>query len=137
MNQPDPSMSLPWEPATGGNALHRSSRIPDCQQFACSDLKSVVKSVRKKGVCSKYTEMLKFDVPKMISKRERRLAWLVALTADAIQFVALPLFAAGGASPLDSATDIAAAAILCKLLGWHWAFLPAVVAELIPGLNLF
>jgi hypothetical protein len=81
--------------------------------------------------------MLRFDVPKTISKRDRRLAWLVALSADAIQFVALPLFSAGGASPFDSATDIAAAVILCKLVGWHWAFLPAVLAELIPGLNLF
>jgi hypothetical protein len=28
-------------------------------------------------------------------------------------------------------------AILIKLLGWHWAFLPTFAAELVPGLDLF
>ena len=81
--------------------------------------------------------MLKLNVPKIISRRERRLAWFVALSADAIQILGLPLFSAGAASPFDAATDVAAAILLCKLLGWHWAFLPAAIAELVPGLDLF
>jgi len=81
--------------------------------------------------------MMKFNVPKLISRRERRLAWLVALSADAIQILALPLFSAGGASPFDAVTDVAAGVLLSKLLGWHWAFLPAAIAELVPGLDLF
>jgi len=80
---------------------------------------------------------MKFNVPKVISRRDRRMAWLVAISADAIQILALPLFSAGGASPFDAATDIAAGIVLCKLLGWHWAFLPAAIAELVPGLDLF
>src|SRR3974377_1821038 len=32
---------------------------------------------------------------------------------------------------------VATAAILTKLLGWHWAFLPTLAAELIPGLDMF
>src|SRR3954452_19223180 len=81
--------------------------------------------------------MWKFNVPKIVSRRDRGLAWLVALSADAIQILALPLFSAGAVSPFDAMTDIAAAVLLCKLLGWHWAFLPAIVAELVPGLDLF
>ncbi|HLH30847.1 MAG TPA: hypothetical protein VKY31_06560, partial [Terriglobia bacterium] len=49
----------------------------------------------------------------------------------------LPLFAFGGFSPADSAIDVATAVILCSLLGWHWAFLPTLLAELIPGMDLF
>ena len=29
------------------------------------------------------------------------------------------------------------AAILIRLLGWHWAFLPTLLAELTPGFDLF
>lgn len=66
-----------------------------------------------------------------------RLAWLVAMAVDAVQIVGLPLFAEGALSPLDTALDLAAAAALVKLLGWHWAFLPTFFAELVPGLDLF
>jgi hypothetical protein len=68
---------------------------------------------------------------------EHRLAWLIAMVADAVQITALPLFVAGGASPADLIVDIVVAAILVSLLGWHWAFLPTFAAELMPGLDLF
>jgi hypothetical protein len=74
---------------------------------------------------------------KAIESPEQRLAWLVAVAADAIQIVALPLFAGGGLSPADTLLDLAVATILTRCLGWHWAFLPALVAELIPGFDLF
>jgi hypothetical protein len=32
--------------------------------------------------------------------------------------------------------DLVAAAILVRLLGWHWEFLPAFAAELVPGIDL-
>ena len=38
---------------------------------------------------------------------------------------------------LDTALDVAVGAILIKLLGWHWAFLPTFAAEMVPGLDLF
>jgi hypothetical protein len=38
--------------------------------------------------------------------------------------------------PTDDAFDVAVAAILVHLLGWHWEFLPAFAAELIPGVDL-
>jgi hypothetical protein len=66
-----------------------------------------------------------------------RMAWAVALAADVIQIAALPLFAEGALSPADTVLDLAVGAVLVRLLGWHWAFLPTLVAELVPGLDLF
>ena len=68
---------------------------------------------------------------------EQRLAWVVALVADAIQIAGFPLFAEGGMSPADSLLDLIVAFALIRLLGWHWAFLPSLAAELVPGLDLF
>ena len=78
-----------------------------------------------------------FDFLKTVRSPEHRLAWLVAIAADAIQIGALPLFAAGGLSPADALLDLGVAAILIRLLGWHWAFLPTLLAELVPGFDLF
>jgi hypothetical protein len=65
-----------------------------------------------------------------------KLAWLVAMAADALQIVGFPLFWEGAVSPADDALDIVVAVILTKLLGWHWVFLPTLLAELVPGLDL-
>lgn len=81
--------------------------------------------------------MWTFDFIKTIKTPEHRLAWLVAIAADSLQILAFPLFAEGGASPLDAVLDIAVAAVLSRLLGWHWAFLPTLAAELVPGMDLF
>jgi len=70
-------------------------------------------------------------------KSEQRLAWMIAMGADALQILAFPLFAEGAMSPADSVLDLIVAFILIRLLGWHWAFLPSLAAELIPGLDLF
>jgi hypothetical protein len=65
------------------------------------------------------------------------LAWAIAVAADLVQWVALPLFAPGGASGVNLALDIAVALALTRLLGWHLAFLPTAVTELIPVANVF
>ena len=65
------------------------------------------------------------------------MAWSIAIAADALQLGLFPLFAAGGFSPADVAIDVAVGALLTKILGWHWAFLPSFTAELIPGFDLF
>src|ERR1700757_289403 len=76
-------------------------------------------------------------IMRLFKSRELRAAWVVAMAADSIQIIALPLFAAGGFSPADTMIDLAVALILSRLLGWHWAFLPTLFAELVPGLDLF
>ena len=63
-------------------------------------------------------------------------AWAVALIADAVQWIVWPLFIAGAASPLDAIVDVVVAGLLIRLLGWHWAFLPSFIVELIPGVDL-
>lgn len=77
------------------------------------------------------------DLLSTIKSPKHRLAWLLAMAVDATQIVALPLFAEGALSPLDTALDVLAAAALIKLLGWHWAFVPTFFAELVPALDLF
>jgi hypothetical protein len=74
---------------------------------------------------------------KAIRSPEHRLALLVAVAGDAAQIFALPLFAGGGLSPADALLDAVMAVVMIRLLGWHWAFLPTLVAELTPGLDLF
>ena len=81
--------------------------------------------------------MFNFAFLKTIKSPEQRKAWFVAIMADAIQLVGMPLFVEGGFSPLDTALDVIVGGILIKLLGWHWAFLPTFAAELVPGLDLF
>jgi hypothetical protein len=75
--------------------------------------------------------------PLPLSPRTRfRVALIVAMVADALQIFGFPLFAEGALSPADDVLDLAVAAVLVQLLGWHWEFLPAFVAELVPGVDL-
>ncbi|HTO90308.1 MAG TPA: hypothetical protein VMJ70_04190, partial [Candidatus Sulfotelmatobacter sp.] len=70
-------------------------------------------------------------------RRQHRLAaWIVAIGADALQWVLFPIFGLGALSPINSGLDLVVAIVLWRLLGWHWALLPSFVAELIPGLDL-
>ena len=71
-----------------------------------------------------------------LKSREHRLAWLIAIAADALQIGVFPVFMEGALSPFDDALDVIVAATLWRLLGWHWALLPSLAAELVPGLDL-
>jgi hypothetical protein len=73
----------------------------------------------------------------LLSVRSRfRAAMVLAVAADALQILVLPLFAEGAFSPADDVLDLAVAAVLVRLLGWHWEFLPAFAGELVPGVDL-
>ena len=63
-------------------------------------------------------------------------ARLLAVLADAVQIGLLPLFSEGALSPLNDLLDVAVGAVLVLLVGWHWAFLPAFAAEVVPWLDL-
>ena len=65
-----------------------------------------------------------------------RAAMVLAIVADALQIGVFPLFVEGALSPADDVLDLAVAAVLVRLLGWHWEFLPAFLAELVPGVDL-
>src|SRR6266568_1859942 len=77
------------------------------------------------------------EEPISLSPRSRfQAAMILAMAADALQIFVFPLFAEGALSPADDVLDIAVAAVLVNLLGWHWEFLPAFLAELVPGVDL-
>ena len=70
------------------------------------------------------------------SRGRLRAAWAVALAADCLQVVAFPFFWAGAASPADDVLDLAVAATLTALLGWHWSYIPSFLTKLTPAIDL-
>jgi hypothetical protein len=65
-----------------------------------------------------------------------RAAMIVALIADALQFILFPVLIEGAESPADDVLDLGVGAILIYLLGWHWEFLPSFLAKLVPGVDM-
>jgi hypothetical protein len=65
-----------------------------------------------------------------------RAAMALAVAADALQVIFLPLFVEGAESPANDLLDFGVGAILAYLLGWHWEFLPSFFAKLVPGVDL-
>jgi hypothetical protein len=54
----------------------------------------------------KAVNMKLMEYFKSLKSPEHRLAWAVAMAADAIQIAALPFFVEGGLSPADSLLDL-------------------------------
>jgi len=65
-----------------------------------------------------------------------RLAMLLAILADALQIIIFPAFLEGALSPADDLLDLGIAAMMVRLLGWHWEFLPSFLAKLVPAADL-
>jgi hypothetical protein len=61
-----------------------------------------------------------------------RAARAIAMLADLAQIVVFPSFSWGVLSPVNDALDVGVGIALSWLLGWHWAFLPSFLSELIP-----
>ena len=75
--------------------------------------------------------------PAGVTAKRVRIARMIAVAMDAIQIAFIPAFAGGALSPLNDALDVVVGLLMMYLVGWHFAFLPTFVAELIPGLGLF
>ncbi len=56
----------------------------------------------------------------------------IALVADCLEIAIFPAFAEGFFSPLNDIVDVVVALALISLVGWHWAFLPTFLAEMVP-----
>lgn len=70
----------------------------------------------------------------------RKQIWVargVAMAADAIQLALFPLFVGGAPEGADLVVDVVAGAALTWLCGFHVAFLPTLLAEATPMLDLF
>jgi len=65
-----------------------------------------------------------------------RLAMLLAILADLLQLLVFPAFVEGALSPADDLLDLGIAAMMVRLLGWHWEFLPSFLVKLVPGADL-
>src|SRR5207248_5740514 len=85
--------------------------------------------------CKRHKNAKGFFMLPVVSN-PRRAALMVALFADALQIVFFPLFAEGALSPVNDLLDIAVAWVLTRLLCWHWAVLPSLLAEFLPGVDL-
>ena len=70
-----------------------------------------------------------------IPDKRRRLARVIALAVDALQIAILPILFPG--SPWNHVIDLVTGVVLVSLLGWHIAFLPTFITELIPFVDLF
>lgn len=71
------------------------------------------------------------------SKARRRAARAIAVFVDALQIVVFPAFFPGLISPLENVLDVVTGIVLTLLLGFHVAFLPTFIAEIIPFVDLF
>ncbi len=71
-----------------------------------------------------------------VPSRRIRSARIIAIVADVLQLAFFLVFVGGWLSPLNNALDVVVALIMVRLVGWHFAFLPTFVAELVPGLDL-
>jgi hypothetical protein len=65
-----------------------------------------------------------------------QVAMVLAILADALQLIVLPLFVDGALSPADDILDLGIGVAMVCLLGWRWEFLPSFVAKLVPGVDL-
>jgi hypothetical protein len=76
------------------------------------------------------------DTNTISSHTRFQVAMVLAIAADALQLIALPLFVEGAESPADDILDLGIGVAMVALLGWHWEFLPSFLAKLVPGVDL-
>ena len=57
----------------------------------------------------------------------------IAVAADVVQLGLIPFVGPGWW--LLEVLDVVVAVLMLALLGWHWAFLPTIVAEAVPVLD--
>jgi hypothetical protein len=67
-----------------------------------------------------------------LTPRRIWIARAIAIAVDLSQFALLP----AELTPLNNAIDLVTAAVMVALVGWHWAFLPTVLVELVPFVDL-
>jgi hypothetical protein len=71
-----------------------------------------------------------------LTPRRVRAARLIAALVDLSQIVLLPAFFPASVVGANNVIDMAAAVVLIALAGWHWAFLPTLLIEMIPMAEL-
>ena len=67
-----------------------------------------------------------------MTPRRILIARLIAVAVDLAQFALLP----AELTPLNNVVDVLTGLAMLVLVGWHWAFLPTFLAELVPFVDL-
>ena len=67
-----------------------------------------------------------------LTPRRIWIARALAVLVDLSQVALLP----AELTPLNNAIDVVTAAVMVALVGWHWAFLPTFLVELVPFVDL-
>jgi hypothetical protein len=68
----------------------------------------------------------------LLTPRRILVARVIAVAVDLAQFALLP----AELTPLNNFVDVATGLAMLVLVGWHWAFLPTFLAELVPFVDL-
>ena len=68
----------------------------------------------------------------LLTPRRVWIARALAVLVDLSQVALLP----AELTPLNNAIDVATAIAMLSLVGWHWAFVPTFLAEMIPFVDL-
>lgn len=76
-------------------------------------------------------------VPGAISPTRKRIAVGVAALSDLVQWFFFPVLSEGALSPFEIALDAFTALVILLVVGFQWRLLIALVAELIPGFDMF
>ena len=71
-------------------------------------------------------------MPPLVTPRRILAARVIAIVVDLAQFALLP----ATLTPLNNVIDVATGLLMIWLVGWHWAFLPTFLAELVPFVDL-
>jgi hypothetical protein len=71
-------------------------------------------------------------VAPLLTPRRIWIARGLALLVDLAQVALLP----AELTPLNNGVDVGTALAMVALVGWHWAFLPTFLAELVPFVDL-
>jgi len=112
---------------------HRDTHlVAELALFACL---AFCDALDARKMCGKQADMI-FDADITANRLRFRVAFLLAIIADALQIAIFPLFVEGAESPAADILDLGVGAVLAYLLGWHWEFLPSFLAKLVPGVDL-
>ena len=68
----------------------------------------------------------------LLTPRRVWIARALAVLVDLSQVALLP----AELTPLNNAIDVATAIAMLSLVGWHWAFVPTFLAEMVPFVDL-
>ncbi len=76
-------------------------------------------------------------VPGAVSPTRKRVALGIAALCDLAQWFFFPVLSEGALSPFEVALDAVTALAILLVVGFQWRLLIALVAELVPGLDMF